>query len=143
MFQPAKTATPFTSLFTKKDIITTTCISLGYLLLSEILIGFRSDQLVLILLFNVFYYLSFPTRRFILGFSVFIVYWIVFDYMKAFPNYQYNTVRIESLYNAEKYFFGINYKGGILTPNEFWLQNTKTILDVLSGFFYLCCIPVP
>ncbi len=143
MVERVKTADHFTGLFTKKDLITTTCISLGYLLLSKLLIGYRSDQLFLVLLFNAMYYLSFPTRKFILGFSVFIAYWIVFDYMKAFPNYLYNTVHIESLYNAEKQLFGINYNGSLLTPNEYWLQNTSSFLDVLSGVFYLCWVPVP
>jgi hypothetical protein len=143
MEQPAKIATPFTGLFTKKDVLTTTAISFAYLLLSKVLIGYRSDQLFLVILFNVMYYLSFPTRKFIIGFSVYIAYWIVFDYMKAFPNYLYNSVHIESLYNAEKYLFGIHYNNQLLTPNEFWLQNTSNFLDVLCGIFYLCWVPVP
>jgi len=61
--------------------------SVGYLLLSYLLIGFKSDQLVLVGLFNFMYYLSAVTRKFILGFTVFIVFWFIFDYMKAFPIY--------------------------------------------------------
>jgi membrane-associated phospholipid phosphatase len=63
--------------------------------------------------------------------------------MKAFPNYLYGTVHIESLYQAEKNFFGIHSGGMLLTPNEYWLQHTNTYLDVASGFFYLCWVPVP
>jgi hypothetical protein len=63
--------------------------------------------------------------------------------MKAFPNYNFNTVHIESIYNAEKYLFGISNGGSIITPNEFWLQHSTTFLDVMAGFFYLCWIPVP
>lgn len=133
----------FTGLFTKKDSVLTTAISLSYLLLSYVLVGYRSDQLFLVLLFNFMYYLSFPTRKFIIGFSVYIAYWIVFDYMKAFPNYHYNTVHIESLYNAEKSLFGIHTAGQVLTPNEFWLQHSTSFLDVLCGIFYLCWVPVP
>lgn len=143
MYPPAKTANHFTGLFTKKDLLLTSAISLGYLLLSALLIGYRSDQLFLVILFNLLYYISFPTRKFILGFSVYIAYWIVFDYMKAFPNYEYNAVNIESLYNAEKQLFGIEHNGRIVTPNEYWLLNTTSFLDVLSGVFYLCWVPVP
>lgn len=134
------TPVPF---FTKKDILTTGIISVAYLLLSYVLIGYKSEQLVLIGIFNTFYYISPATRKFILGFSVFIVYWIIFDYMKAFPNYLFNTVHIESLYQAEKNLFGIHSGGTIVTPNEYWLQHTNTFLDVLTGFFYLCWVPVP
>ncbi|MDB5007048.1 MAG: PA-phosphatase [Mucilaginibacter sp.] len=118
-------------------------ISLFYLLLSWILVGFKTDQLVLIALFSSMFFLSAITRKFILGFSIFIVYWIIFDYMKAFPNYNYNTVHIADLYNLEKQLFGINFHGKLLTPNEYWRANGNTFLDVTAGIFYLCWIPVP
>ncbi len=143
MYPTAKTATSYRELFAKKDILFTTFVSLLYLLISALLIGFRTDQLGLVIIFNSLYFLSFSTRKFIMGFSVYIVYWVVFDYMKAFPNYLYNTVHIESLYNAEKFFFGIFYDNQLLTPNEYWLMHTNLFLDIISGFFYLCWVPLP
>ncbi|BAU54435.1 phosphatase PAP2 family protein [Mucilaginibacter gotjawali] len=118
-------------------------ISVAYLLISYWLVGFKTDQLFLIGLFNLLFYLSPVTRKFILGFSIFIVYWIIFDYMKAFPNYNYNTVHIADLYNFEKHLFGINYNGKLITPNEYWRLNGNTFLDIMGGIFYLCWIPVP
>jgi membrane-associated phospholipid phosphatase len=127
----------------KKDIAITVSASVAYLLLCVILVGFKTEQLFLIAFFNILYYLSPGTRKFITGFSIFIVYWIVFDFMKAFPNYRYNTVHIESLYRAERYLFGIRQGGLLLTPNEFWRQHSSVFLDAMSGFFYLCWVPVP
>jgi hypothetical protein len=49
MLQPAKTATPYSGMFAKKDIVLTTIISLSYLLLSKVLIGFRTEQLFLVI----------------------------------------------------------------------------------------------
>jgi inositol phosphorylceramide synthase catalytic subunit len=118
-------------------------ISLVYLLLSAWLVGYKSDQLFLIIIFNFLYFISSATHKFIIGFSIFIVYWIIFDYMKAFPNYNYNTVHIADLYNFEKKLFGINFNGKLLTPNEYWRVNGNTFLDVTAGIFYLCWIPVP
>jgi len=129
--------------FFKDHVIITSIITVVYLLLSAVLVGFKTEQLILVAIFNVLYYASQSSRKFILGFSIFIVYWILFDYMKAFPNYNFNTVHIESIYNTEKYLFGISNGGSIITANEFWLQHTSTFLDVLAGFFYLCWIPVP
>ncbi len=134
-----------------RTALTATIISLLYLLLSALLIGFKTDQLFLVLLFNTLFYLSGTTRRFIIGFSVFIVFWIIFDFMKAFPNYHYNTVHIESIYRAEKHLFGIGHQanggngipGGRLTPNEYWAAHSMATLDILSGLFYLCWIPLP
>lgn len=127
----------------KKDLPLTLGISALYLILSYVLVGFKTDQLVLIAIFNALYYLTSTTRKFIIGFSIFIVYWIIYDYMKAFPNYNYNPVHIADLYNFEKNVFGIAQGEKILTPNEFWLTHTNSFLDVLTGFFYLMWVPVP
>ena len=126
-----------------KDIYNTLLLSAAYLLLSYFLVGFKTDQLLLVFIFNSLFYLSNGTRRFIIGFSIFIVYWILFDYMKAFPNYLYSRVHIEDLYDAEKSIFGINLHGLVVTPNEFWRVNHNSFLDVLTGIFYLMWVPVP
>ncbi|MCW3087179.1 MAG: phosphoesterase, PA-phosphatase related [Sediminibacterium sp.] len=131
------------SLFAYPRMITIAAISVGYLLLSWLLIGFKMEQVYLVLLFNGFYFSSRTSRKFITGFSVFIVFWIIFDYMKAFPNYRYQAVHIESLYHAEKKLFGIHSNGLLLTPNEYWRLHGNTLLDILSGIFYLCWVPVP
>lgn len=127
----------------RQNIIVSGLISAGYLLLSFWLIGFKSDQLVLVAVFNTLFLVSGTTRKFIVGFSVFIIFWILFDYMKAFPNYRFNTVHIGDLYNAEKALFGITEAGKVYTPNEYWARHTSTFLDIFSGFAYLCWIPVP
>ncbi len=130
-------------MYSRNSIFIALFASLFYLLFSWFLIGVRTDQLVLTAIFNICFFLSPVARKFIIGFSIFIVYWILFDYMKAFPNYTFNTVHIQDLYNAEKSLFGIAYRDSIITPNEYWLQNGRTWLDILSGIFYLCWIPVP
>jgi hypothetical protein len=126
-----------------KQIITLSALSLGYLLVSFLLVGFKPDQLFLIALVNGLYYASSQSRKFVIGFSIFIVYWIVFDYMKAFPNYRYATVHIESLYLLEKKLFGISNGLSILTPNEYWLVHRSTLLNILTGVFYLTWVPIP
>jgi len=126
-----------------KSIITVSLLSIAYLLLSTWVVGFKSDQVVLVVIFNSLFYISDISRKFIIGFSVFIVYWIIFDYMKAIPNYTISNVHIADLYNFEKHLFGINYKGHLLTPNEYLKANATTFLDVIAGIFYICWIPVP
>lgn len=130
-------------IYSLKNIAIIFSIVVLYLLVSYFLIGFKTDQLVLAGIFCVCYFSSAISRKFILGFSIFIVYWIIFDYMKAFPNYDYNQVNILQLHNTEQSLFGIHQNGAIITPNEFWLRYTTTYLDVIAGLFYLCWIPVP
>ncbi len=128
---------------TLKSAITVSLLSAGYLLLSSFLVGYKPDQLVLVLIFNGMFYASPGTRKFILGFSIFIFYWVIFDYMKAFPNYNYNPVHIADLYGFEKHLFGINLDGKIVTPNEYFALKGTTFLSIVTGLFYLCWIPVP
>lgn len=124
---------------TLRNAFVATGLSLLYLAVSAWLVGFRSDQLFLVLLFNGLFYLSGPTRRFILGFAVFLVFWALFDLMKAFPNYRYNTVHIADVYHLERSLFGIHGS----TPNEYWLDHRHVSLDIVAGCAYLCWIPLP
>jgi hypothetical protein len=140
---PNDSLTKNESLFALKQVLRIGVITVAYLLLSYLLIGFKIDQLWLALLFCVLYFSSHVTRKFITGFSIFIIFWIIFDYMKAFPNYHYQAVHIESLYHAEKKLFGISVDATVLTPNEYWLAHHNTFLDVLTGILYLCWVPVP
>lgn len=127
----------------KKHSLTVSGLSIFYLVLSYILIGFKSEQIFLVVLFNLMFYVSNISRRIILGFSIFIVYWILFDYMKALPNYLWRDVDIAGIYHLERKLFGLNYHGALLSPNEFFYVERKTFLDVLSGVFYLTWVPVP
>jgi inositol phosphorylceramide synthase catalytic subunit len=129
--------------YSPKNIVAAAGVTIAYLLLSYVLVGFKTDQLFLAGIFNLLYFTSSGTRKFILGFSIFIVYWIIFDYMKAFPNYHFNTVHIGDLYSAEKSLFGIATAEGKITPNEFWIAHQNSSLDIMTGIFYLCWIPVP
>jgi len=126
-----------------KSITVLTSLSVAYLLLTWYLLGFKSDQIVFVAIVNSLFYISTGTRKFILGFSIFAVYWILFDYMKALPNYMVNKVSIAGLYNFEKSLFGIHYNGKLITANEYWLINQHRWMDIVGGLFYLCWIPVP
>jgi len=126
-----------------RSVIIVSALSVAYMLLSWFLLGYKADQLILLILCNTLFYVSATTRKFIIGFSIFIFYWIIFDYMKAFPNYNYNTVHIADLYNFEKHLFGINLNGKLVTPNEYFRLKSTTFLNIVTGLFYLCWIPVP
>ena len=118
-------------------------LTLAYFLLSYWLLGFHAEQVVLVVLVNGCYFLSGFTRRLITGFSIFLVFWVVYDYLKIVPNYLVRAVDIAPLYHAEKSLFGIHAQGLLLTPNEYWLLHKHTWLDVACGIFYLCWVPIP
>jgi hypothetical protein len=114
-----------------------------YLVSMQLLTGLRAEHWVIILGMNILFYTGKGTRKFILGFAIFALFGMLYDVMRAFPNYQYNSVDIASLYHLEKMLFGITFHGVRLTPNEFFAVNHTGIADFLSGFFYINWMPVP
>jgi len=142
MKQNAEAAEKFTR-FAAFNVAVMSALSAGYLLLALVLVGFHYNQLLLAGFLNLLYFFSPTGRKLAIGFSIYAAYWILFDFMKAFPNYLIGDVRIESLYNAEKALFGIRGAEWLMTPNEFFLHHASGFLDVASGFFYLSWVPVP
>jgi inositol phosphorylceramide synthase catalytic subunit len=133
----------FNANYATKNVISAILGSLVYLMLSAWLIGFKTDQVFLVVLFNFLFFVSETTQRFILGFMIFIVFWIIFDFMKILPNYKVNTIHIDDLYLRELRWFGIDDGGKILTPNEYADKHSALSLDIMSGLFYLNWIPIP
>lgn len=118
-------------------------VSAIYLAGSALLVGFKVDQLFLAVLFSVGWLANTSTRRWVLGFAVFMVYWVLFDWMKALPNYLVNPVHIGDLHTAELRWFGVGEGADRITLNSWFAARTAPSLDLLAGLFYLCWVPVP
>ena len=129
--------------FTKKNIIVNLLLVFSYTGLFYFSGQLRSEHILLAVLWLLGYYASSTTRKFVLAFSFFILFWVFYDVMRLFPNYTLNTVHIQEPYDLEKYLFGIDFNGKTLTPNEYFSIENNKILDFLSGFFYLNWMPVP
>jgi hypothetical protein len=114
-----------------------------YLLIVSLFVGLKPEHWVIAGLYNICIWINTGTRKFILAFSAFIVFALIYQLMKAFPNYLFNLVDVAPLYNFEKTLFGINVSGQIVTLNEFFAQHHNTFIDLLCGAFYINWIPVP
>ena len=64
----------YVALYSRKSIVVALVVSVIYFLISYLLIGFKTDQLLLAAIFNTAFFLSPVARKFILGFSIFIVH---------------------------------------------------------------------
>lgn len=78
-----------------------------------------------------------------MGLSVFIIYTVLYETHKVFPNYVYNPVHIAEPLNMELSLFGIQTTEGLITPSKYFQLNNHPFLDVITGLFYLCWMPVP
>ncbi len=129
--------------FTKKNIIINLIIVVVYLLWMSIVGTIKQDNIILIAVYLSSFYAFEKTRKFILAFSVFIVFWVIYDSMRIIPNYEVSTAHIKEPYEIEKLLFGFNYLGKLITANEYFVLNNNKFLDFLSGFFYINWMPVP
>ncbi len=82
-------------------------------------------------------------KRFLLTITPFLLFGLIYNSMRYYPNYLFGSIDVRGVYETEKSLFGILSGGVLLTPNEFFLQNHTTVLDILSGLFYLCWVPLP
>lgn len=126
-----------------RAIITVLITSLSYVALMAVLVGLKPEHLFIVGLFNICFFLGSQTRRFILAFSIFIVYGIVYDLMRIYPNYLVNAVDIQGLFNLERSLFGIPAGNTILTPNQYLELHHNTFLDIVAGLFYINWVPIP
>lgn len=120
-----------------------TLISAGYIAAMFFLTSLRIEHWIIIMAINLLFYAGKGTRKFILGFAIFVIFAMLYDVMRAFPNYLYHTIDIAPLYNLEKKLFGVDIYGIRLTPNEFFAANHCVAADFLSGLFYINWMPIP
>lgn len=105
--------------------------------------GFRTDHILLLVASTLLYFIHEDGRKLVQAFALLIVYWIVFDSIRLFPNYEYNAIHIGDLYRNELNWFGIQTAEGLITANEFFGKHNHTFLDIYSAIIYISWIPVP
>ena len=129
--------------YSKNHFVVMISFSLVYLLWTNFVLGFRQDHINFFIFIVGILVLHQETRKIAYFFLCFILFWIIYDSMRIYPNYLVNDVSITPPYLIEKSLFGISTTEGILTPNEYFKDNSHTFFDVLTGLFYLSWVPVP
>ncbi|MGN0233036.1 MAG: phosphatase PAP2 family protein [Bacteroidaceae bacterium] len=72
------------------------------------------------------------------------VFAALYFFLGKWPNYQFNEIDIGGVYTMEKKLFGMVLADGmVVTPCEYFHQNHFWLMDILSGLFYLCWVPLP
>ena len=74
--------------------------------------------------------------KFILALLPYGVFALLYFSMKFFPSYEYNTIDIRGLYDAEQALCGF-------LPCEYFSMHNCAVLDFIAGISYLCWVPVP
>ncbi len=127
----------------KDQIVAAVLFFICYLLWVYFLVGLKLDHLIFVGIITGGSLLSRSLFKFFLGFSAFIFFWIIYDGLQVYPNYDVNSVSIQELFDLEKRFFGFEYNGEQIIPNEFFLQNQVPVLSFFLGLAYLMWMPAP
>jgi len=118
-------------------------ITVLYLSIVALFEGLKIEHCLLAFFYNLCIWITPQSRKFILAFSVFVVFGLIYDFMKVYPNYLVNSIDISPVYHFEKSVFGFVYNGILVTPNEFFAAHHTWVLDLVSGIFYINWMPVP
>ena len=124
-------------------VLLTVLLSLVYLATVQLTIGLRPEHVVLVTLFDVGLLAHHVSARLMRAMAIFLVFGVLYDSLKILPNHEVAAVDIEGLYLLERQLFGIMAGGTIVTPNEYFQANPSTVLDLVSGLFYLNWVYVP
>lgn len=114
-----------------------------YLLLVNRSMGLRAEHLLLTGFVLVCYYLHTKSRQFALDFLPFAFFGAMYDFLRIYPKNWAGPIHIDWPYHLEKMFFGFNYHGRVITPNEFFLTHHYALLDVVTGLAYSLHMVVP
>jgi len=95
--------------------------------------------LILALVYAVFR----PARKFLWAMMPFILFGVIYDNLRYFPNYEFNDIDISGLYNTELSLFGIGEGLERMIPSAWCQAHHLALADFFAGIFYLCWVPVP
>lgn len=126
-----------------KKILPVLMATLLYVIWLISFVGMRVDHVYFITFFWGMYLIHPISRKLILSVVFFLLFWIIYDSMRVYPNYLFNDVHIIQPYEIEKSLFGFLCIDELLIPNEFFHRFPHPTFDLISGIFYLTWVPLP
>ncbi len=105
--------------------------------------GLRVEHITSIIVLITLFFMGKTTRNLVLGFGFFILYAILYDSLRVWPNIQFNPVHVIEPFNLEKKLFGLNLNGTEVIPSEYLYAHKSDIKGFIAGAFYLTWVPVP
>ena len=69
---------------------------------------------------------------------------VLYFFLGIWPNYMFGDVDTAGVYGMERDLFGVTLADGSrVIPSEYFRQHHWAVMDILSGLFYLCWVPLP
>ncbi len=116
---------------------------IAYLVANTLLMGFSLSTILVTTFVWCAFNVSVSIQKLVVAFLPIILFVLIYDFMRVYPNYMVNPIDTKGLYDLEMQLFGFNSTNGTLIPSEYFNNNHWLITDILSGIFYLCWVPLP
>lgn len=129
--------------FSLKWIIPFAILSVVYWLWFGLYIGITSMEVGFYVLMCFLFFTSTTTRRLLLTFSPMLIYLLGYSSLKVLHQEGNSYIYNEGLYNLELSLFGFMYEGTCIIPCEYFAKHHTSILDFLTGIFYVTWMPFP
>ena len=129
--------------FSKSNVQGFSIFTLLYISWISLSMGLRVEHLGAVSFLLITFFANKKTRNITLGFGFFIIYAILYDSLRVWPNHEFNPVHILEPFNLEKKLFGINLNGTVVIPGEYLFAHKTDIQSFISGVFYLTWVPFP
>lgn len=129
--------------FSSTNIKIATIFSILYLSWIHCSMGLRVEHITSITVLVLMFFIGKTTRNLVLGFGFFILYAILYDSLRVWPNSQFNPVHIIEPFNLEKTLFGLNLNGTEVIPSEYLYASKSDLKGFIAGAFYLTWVPLP
>ena len=127
----------------RKRLLVSGILCMLYLVANTLFMGFSLSTTIVVSAVYFLFNVSVDVRKLIVAFLPIILFVLIYDFMRVYPNYLVNSIDTKDVYELEKSLFGISTPEGRLIPCEYFKQNHWGVLDFMSGIFYLCWVPLP
>ena len=127
----------------KRPLVFSALLCISYLVANTLLMGFSLSTILVTAIVWCAFNVSVSIQRLVVAFLPIILFVLIYDFMRVYPNYMVNTIDTKGLYDLEMQLFGFDSTNGTLIPSEYFKINHWFITDILSGIFYLCWVPLP
>ncbi len=106
-------------------------------------VGIQENNIILFGLISVLFFAHKTTRKFLYCFSPFIAFVLLYDSLRILHDLNLFSIHTSDLFALDKSIFGLNHEGSRISLNEYLLLHRNSVLDFLSGAFYLTWVPFP
>jgi len=129
--------------FNKKWVSGFVILSILYWLWFGFVVGIDNLNIYFYFLFIALVFGNLKSRKVFAVFSPFFIYLVFYSSLKVLHRYNIFKIRIQELYDLEKYFFGFDYNGVRITANEYFYTHLNTFSDFFAGISYFTWVPFP